>query len=168
MDLKSLYMNGRLRFGRTEILAGSATDTALLVDRRYVAGMHIFWVQRNHLDGPGRTLAGAIATTDIVGEHHTAPGVNHGTTDLNGGFLLLFYLEYGIVGANLGALGALRTAIAPFVGHLRLHETLQRGGRTKHIVRTHAHAELTGGAMPGEMLQRHGTRRLQRGPALNL
>lgn len=168
MDLKSLYMNGRLRFGRTEILAGSATDTALLVDRRYVAGMCIFRVQTNHLDGPGRTLAGAIATADIVGELHTTLSVNHGTTNLNGGFLLLFYLEYGIVGANLGALGALRTAIAPLVGHLRLHETLQRGGRTKHIVRTHAHAELTGGAMPGEMLQRHGTRRLQRGPALNL
>ena len=72
----------------------------------------------------------------------------------------------GAGGAQLAAAGALRTAEALLVAHLRLHEVFEVRGGPEHVVRAFGHTQLAAGAVPIEVFDASGAGRRERNLAL--
>lgn len=89
-------------------------------------------------------MTGAVATFHIVGDADAIFLYSYGVPYLNGRFIGFRYGADGACRTHFRTLGALRPAIAAFVGHFRLHQSCEVGGRTQHLVGTYRYAELAG------------------------
>ena len=151
MNLVALYIDGRKRTGRAKILAGSAADTPLCID----GGHHQFLtvitflpaatvtavsLQRYHLYRTGRTMTGAVAARLTVPDGDTVMLDPYGMAYMGRRLLRHIYRSDSPCRADLGALGALRTAVSSLIGHLRLHQAHQVSGGTQHSVGADRHA----------------------------
>lgn len=67
----SLHIYGTEGTRRTEVLAGSATDTPLCVHYGYLRRVGIIGIVRHHLYGTCRTMACAVAACHTVGQRQT-------------------------------------------------------------------------------------------------
>ena len=143
----SFYIDGTVWTCRTQVLAGTATDTFLFVDDRLLDGVRVVLVDRDHLDRLCRTMALAVAALNTVGHRNTILMDRNGMTNLDGRLIRPCDQLDGAGRADFRALHTFRTAITALVRHFRLHEVLQLGGRTKHLVRTSRDAKLTGRTM---------------------
>ena len=61
VNLVSVYSDGAYRAGGAEILASSAADAFLFLDRGDHYSLAVFPDFLNHLDGSDRAVAGAVA-----------------------------------------------------------------------------------------------------------
>lgn len=80
----TFYIDGTERTGRTEILAGTASDAALVVYNRYFGGIRIVFVRWYHLYCPDRAVSGTVATFDTIGQRHTIFLYPYGMSYLDG------------------------------------------------------------------------------------
>lgn len=135
----------------TEMLTGSATNAPLRVDHRYLQGLGVVRVRVDHEYGSCRTVAGTVATRDVVGKRHTILLYPYGMSDACGRLFLYGDRPDGSCRAYVSALRTLRSAIALLVCHLGLHQGFQAGRRMQHIVGAGRHTELAPRAMAGEM-----------------
>lgn len=78
-----LYVNGRQGTYRAQMLAGSAADAGLFVDSRDRGRQIIIRIGRQHLDGPYRTVAGAVATLSFAQSRYAVMGRHNGMANLN-------------------------------------------------------------------------------------
>lgn len=147
MPFVSLHVDGTEGAGGTEVLAGSATYAAFRVDYRYLLGFLIFRMAWHHLYGTRRAMAGTVATLHTVSHGDAIPSSPYSVSYLCRRFLCPGYRADSSCGAHFGAFRTLRTAIASLVGHFRLHQPCQVGGRTKHLVGANRHAKLASRAM---------------------
>ena len=162
-------MNGTVRAGRAEVLAGAAADAAALVHGGYLQGCRIVRILGNHHDGSDRAVAGAVAAGNAVAFDDAQAAVDRRRTDVEGRLLLRGEGLDGTGGADLGALDAFGAAVAAFITHLRLHEMRQVHGRTQHVVRAVRDAELAGRAAVVKVFDAVRSERGQgRGPLRNL
>ena len=76
----------------------------------------------------------AVAACHAVAQWHAVTANPHGVADLDGGILFACHLGDGASGAYLRAFGAFGTAVATFIRHLRLHESIEFRRGTQHIV----------------------------------
>ena len=135
MPLMSLYVYRTERTGGTQVLACSATDAALFVDDGYHDGLLAVFVAY-HLNGPGGTMTCAIAAVNALGGWQTVFAHPDGVTDLYARLLGFVYFDDGAGRTHFGTTGTLRTAVAVFVAHFRLHEAGQVGGGFQYLIRT--------------------------------
>ena len=146
----------------TEVLAGAAADAALLVYDGNLRRVGLRGVGGNHRDGLGRTVAGAVAARNPVGERYAVLPHPDGVADLDGRLV-----GYGDRldrpgGTHLRALDAFGPAIAPFVGGFGLHEGHDARRGAQHAVGADRHAELASRAVLGQVAQALGSRRHDR------
>ena len=81
MSFMSFHIDGTEGAGRTEVLAGTATDATLGVDNGYLHRMLVGGITGHHLDGSRRTMAGAVAALHPVGQRNTVFPDPYGMTD---------------------------------------------------------------------------------------
>ena len=141
------YINGTERTCRTKILASPATDTTFHIHNRNLQRIRIICIGRNHRNRSRRTMPGTVATRHLIPKWYAILLYPHGMTNLDGRLLCLVNFQNGSGGTYFGTARTLRTAVAAFVRHVRLHESIQRMRRTEHFVRTSRHAKLAGRAM---------------------
>ena len=127
MDGQSVHSNCAQRSCRTEVLAGSATDTHLLIHNRKLV---------YHADGACRTVAGTVAACHSVSVDNAELRVEFRCSDMPGELLELLKREDGSRRADLRAGVAFRAAPAVIVVHLRLHEMVEILRRTENSLRT--------------------------------
>lgn len=149
--------DGAYRAGRAEILARSAADALLLVDRRDPWALLVIRILPDHPDRSDRAVVGTVSAADPVTVHDTEVIVHAGSADLPFGFLLRSDLKDGSSRADLGAFHAFRTAVAFLKRHLWLYQVLKSGGWSENIVRADGHAELAGRAVLVKLLHALGT-----------
>ena len=118
----SLHIDRTEWTSRTEVLTGTATDATLHVHHRDSDGGLILWVGRHHQDGSRRTVAGTVATLDVVSHRDAVLLHPYGMTDASGRLVLLADRFDGTSWANLRASGTLWSAITTFIRHLWLHQ----------------------------------------------
>ena len=135
MLFMSLHVNGGKGSGRAEVFACSATDAALFVDDGYHDGPLAVFVAY-HLNGPGGTMTCAVAAVNALGGWQTVFAHPDGVTDLYARLLGFVYFDDGAGRTHFGTTGTLRTAVAVFVAHFRLHEAGQVGGGFQYLIRT--------------------------------
>ena len=118
----SLHIDGAQRTGGTKVLAGSATDTTFFIYDGDLERVFVVGVGGHHLDGSGRAVAGTVAARHAVGQRYTVLLYPYGMSYLYRRFLFLCHAADGAGGAYLRATCTFRSAISPFVRHLRLHQ----------------------------------------------
>ena len=136
MHLMPLHIDGREGTRRTDILTGTTADAGRFVDSRHHGRLLVVRIERHHLDGARRTMAGTVATIHLVCQHHTVLLDPNGMTNLDGGFLWFVDELDGSGRTNLRTACTLRTAVTMLVRHLRQHQVHQVGRGTKHVVGT--------------------------------
>ena len=172
----SLHIDSAEGTGRTKVLAGTATDTLLLIHNGnqqqaltrnlLIVGiqpassvlMHTS-LQGNHLDSSGRTMAGTVATGYAVGNRNTVVFQPYGMTHLRS--CALFYGN-GLNSTrrtDVAATGTFGSAVTALEAHLGLHKAIQTVAGTQHIVRAAVDTQLTGGAVFRQIPYRFRTRR---------
>ena len=127
----ALYIDGTERAGGTEVLAGTAADTPLGIDRRHGVCTA---VDMYHSDRPRRAMAGTVAALDTVGKRHTVLAHPYGMPYLRGGLVLACDGTDSACGAYLAATGALGAAVAALVGHHGLHQRKDILRGTQHVI----------------------------------
>ena len=164
MHLVSLHIDSAEGTGRTKVLAGTATDTLLLIHNGnqqqaltrnlLIVGiqpassvlMHTS-LQGNHLDSSGRTMAGTVATGYAVGNRNTVVFQPYGMTHLRS--CALFYGN-GLNSTrrtDVAATGTFGSAVTALEAHLGLHKAVQAVAGTQHIVGAAVDTQLTRGAV---------------------
>ena len=113
--LMPLDHNCRERTGWANIFTGTAANAGLLIDGGYPGRLFIVFVQGNHLDGSGRTVAFTVTTLHAVGHGHTVLLDKDGMTYLDGRFLVTVYQMESPSRTNLRATCTFRAAEASFV-----------------------------------------------------
>lgn len=61
------YIDGAEWSCRAQVLAASTTDTPFDIDDRYLGRIGHIGIRGNHLNGSGRTVAGAVPAAHTVG-----------------------------------------------------------------------------------------------------
>ena len=89
MSRVSLHVDGTEWASGTEILAGTASDATLHIDHWYSDRGLILWVGRHHQDGSRRTVAGAVATLDVVSHRDAILLHPNGMADAGGRLVCL-------------------------------------------------------------------------------
>ena len=131
----SFHINRAEWSGRAEVLAGAAADAFVFVHGRHLyRSVWTFVVY--HLDGSCRAMAGAVATTDAVGEHYAIVFNPYGMTHMYAGLLFPCDGFDGTGRADLAATRAFGATVAALKRHRGLHEVHQVSGGTKDVVRT--------------------------------
>ena len=143
----SFDINSCERTSRTQVLTSSTTDTTLLVDHRYLDRIGLIGMQRYHLNGLHGAVTGTVATLLAIGHRHTMALAPYGMTNLNRRLVGPCDGSYRSCRAHFGTFCTLRTAIALFVGHHRLHHRQQVARGSQHLIRTYRYAELASGTM---------------------
>ena len=152
MHFAAFYIDSRHGSCGAIVLAGTAADTARLVYSGHrVAGGGV----ADHADGRGRTVAGTCAAADAL-RREAVLAHSDGASDADGGLLFFGHGLYGAGGTHLAAACAGRATIAVSVVHFRLHQGLEFGTRTQHLLRALADAQLAGGAAAAEVFQAEG------------
>ena len=123
----AFHVNGTERSCRTKVLACPAADAPLGVHCRYFHRSRVARNGRHHLDCRCRAMACAIVAGLLVGQIDAIRFYPHGMPDLCRGLFSQRSQVNRIRRAYFGTLGTLRSAIAPFVGHLRLHHAQEVG-----------------------------------------
>ena len=122
----------------TEIFALAATDTAFVVDGRYMYLTPILGRVINQPNSTCRTMP-RTSRTDITLAHRNTIGLDpNGVTDMNSCLLFFGHRFDGTGRAHLRAMRALGSAVTPFEREHRLHQVHRVGRRTQHMVRTGA------------------------------
>ena len=155
MYLMSFDVDGAEGTAGAEILTGSAANAAFFIDngdlQTDVVSTAILKLREAfgvyHLYGSRRTMAGTIATDNTIGKDNTVVTYPNGMADLRGGFFLDGDRMNSSYRTDIGAGGTFGTTVATLVGRLGLHEVLQVGGGTEHVVGTVVNAELAGSTM---------------------
>ena len=113
VNLVSVYSDGAYRAGGTEILASSATDAFLFLNRGDHDSLAVFPDFLNHLDGSDRAVAGAVAALiDFTVINEAEPRGDAGCSDFPLGLLLGSDFQYRSGGAYFRTFDTLGAAIA--------------------------------------------------------
>ena len=114
MNFVPIDGDGADRAGRAEVLARSASDALLLVDRRNPEALLVIRILFYHLDGTHRAVTRAVAAVYPVPVDHAKVVVNAGCTDFPIGLLFRCDFQYRSGRADLRAFHAFRAAVALF------------------------------------------------------
>ena len=122
MHLMAFYIDGREGTRRTNILTGTAADTGRLVDSGNQGRLLIVLVERHHLDGSRRTVAGTVAALHLISQHYTVLLNPNSMPNLNR--TLLYIVEWldGSRRTDLRTACTLRTAVTFLIRHGGLHQ----------------------------------------------
>ena len=158
MHFMSFHVDGREGPGGAEVLAGTAADAVEIVDSRY----HDAAFMTHHGNGAYRADRGAVAASVAVGQRDAVLLDPDGMTDLDGRFFGPADGADGSGGTDFLTSGAFRTAIALFIRGNGLHEMLQVGRGTKHMVGAGRDTELTACAVLAQVTYAESSRRNNR------
>ena len=156
------HVNRTERTRRAKVLTSAATDATLGVDNRNLQRFRVALLRRNHLYGSRRAMARTVTALHAVGQGDTVILYPYRMPDLDRRLLRQAYRTDGSCRADLAALRTFRTAIAPFIRHLRLHQLHQIAGRAQHLIRADRHAQLACRAVLQKMARAPCTRRHNR------
>ena len=162
MTFVSFYIDGTVRTCRTQVLAGTTTNTFLFVDDRLLDRVRIVLIDRNHLNCLRRTMPLAVSALNPIGHRNTILMDCNGMTNLDSRLISSCNQFNGTRRADFRAFHTFRTTITALIRHLWLHEILQLGRRTKHIVRTCRNAKLASSTMLSKVTDSKRARRRQR------
>ena len=185
MNFVSFHVDGADGVRGAEVLASAAADAFLFVDdgnEQHLLARNLVVVgiaptpsvlmntglQRYHLYGTGRALAGAESAGLLVLDGDAEVVGPDGMSYLYGGAFFLRDGLYGRGGTNFGAACTLGPAVAALEAYFGLHEAVEAAAGTQHVVGTGVDAELTGRAMRSEVTDGEGARRRDELVALRL
>ena len=101
MGRVTFHVDGAEWASGTEILAGTASDATLHIDHWYSDRGLILRVGRHHQDGSRRTVAGTVATLDVVSHRDAILLHPYGVADAGGRLVCLRDRLDGSSRANL-------------------------------------------------------------------
>lgn len=82
MLFMALHVDGTEWPYRAEVLAGSATNTAILINCRNARRLLILWVHLHHGNGSYRAMTGTVTTRHAIGNRQAVLLNPYGMTDL--------------------------------------------------------------------------------------
>ena len=167
-------VDGTYGVRRTQVFAGSATDTLLFVDHRNEQNFLSWYflivcipptpailvyscLQRNHLYGSGWAFASTKSARFLVLYRDAKFASPNGVTNLNGSSFFYRNRLNGRSGADLRATITFWTTISSLETYLWLHEAIEAAAWSKHIIRTGIYAELAGSTMRSKVPDRERT-----------
>ena len=133
----AFHIDSAERTGGAKVFTSATANTFCRIDRGHLGTFII-----HHLDGPGGTMSGTVAAADLVCQRDAVLLQPDSVSGMHLRLLLRRDRPDGPSRTHLTATGTLGTTIAPFEGHLRLHEGHQRLGWPQDVVRTCRHAKL--------------------------
>ena len=152
MNFVTFYIDSAERTRRTKVFASTATDTTFGIDYRYLQGLRIVGILRNHLDSTSRTVTGTVAALLTIAIHDTVFCHPYCMTYLDSGLFFLCNRLDSTCRTYFRTLGTFRTTITTFVGCFRLHEVIQTTRRTEYLVRTCRDTQLASSTMLSQVL----------------
>lgn len=129
------------------MLAGATADANLVVDDRDQERLWVVRVDRNHLDGIGRAMTGAVAASLSIPDREATLLDPHRMTHVNRRLVGHGDWLDGSCRTYFRALHTLWSAIAFLKGNHGLHQGHQVARWTQHLIGASGNAQLATGAM---------------------